>query len=92
MVYLDLIILDKIMLSYFVAVINSMRIVIPVISLFGWAPIFFALWLLLRLITFIFFPHHVYRRCDDYLYSLYQTLVLFFFEKWVNAKVCSIHF
>jgi hypothetical protein len=70
-------------------IINSLRIIIPVIALLGSGPTFFILWLLLRLITLIcFVPHHVYRRCDDYLYSLYQQFVLFFFENWVRTKVC----
>ncbi|CAF3600945.1 unnamed protein product [Rotaria sp. Silwood1] len=67
--------------------INSIRIVVPVISLFGSAPTFFIIWFLLRLITFICCPHYIYRRCDDYLYSLYQKFILFFFENWVHAKI-----
>jgi lysophosphatidate acyltransferase len=75
------------MLSCFLPVLNFLRIAIPIISLFGSAPTFFILWFLLRLITLICFPRHIYRRCDDYLYSLYQRFVLFFFENWVNVKV-----
>ncbi|CAM4922463.1 unnamed protein product [Rotaria socialis] len=75
------------MLTCFLFVLNSIRIAIPVISLFGSAPTFFTLWLLLRLITYFFCPHHMYRLFDDYLYSLYQKSVLFFFEHWVNTKI-----
>ncbi|CAM4798029.1 unnamed protein product [Rotaria magnacalcarata] len=82
-----LIILDKSMLTCFLFVLNSIRIAIPVISLFGSAPTFFTLWLLLRLITYFFCPHYMYRIFDDYLYSLYQKSVLFFFEHWVNTKI-----
>jgi lysophosphatidate acyltransferase len=75
------------MLSCVVPVINFLRMAIPIISLFGSAPIFFLLWFFLRLITSICFPRHIYRRCDDYLYSIYQQFVLFFFENWVNVKI-----
>ncbi|CAF3844330.1 unnamed protein product [Rotaria magnacalcarata] len=77
---------NKSMLTCFLFVLNSIRIAIPVISLFGSAPTFFTLWLLLRLITYFFCPHYMYRIFDDYLYSLYQKSVLFFFEHWVNTK------
>ncbi|CAF3380199.1 unnamed protein product, partial [Rotaria sp. Silwood2] len=77
----------KKMLSCFLLAINSIRVAIPLISLFGSAPTFFILWFVLRLITFIFCPHYIYRRCDDYLYSFYQKFVLFFFENWVNCKI-----
>ncbi|CAF1053197.1 unnamed protein product [Rotaria sordida] len=75
------------MLSCFLVAINSIRVVIPAISLFGSAPTFFVVWFLSRLITFLFCPHYIYRRCDDYLYSLYQKFVLFFFEHWTNTKI-----
>src|ERR1700679_1729132 len=75
------------MLSCFLPVINFLRIAVPVISLLGSAPTFFILWFLLRLITLICFPRHIYRRYDDYLYSIYQQFVLFFFENWVNVKI-----
>ncbi|CAF3994604.1 unnamed protein product, partial [Rotaria magnacalcarata] len=78
---------NKSMLTCFLFVLNSIRIAIPVISLFGSAPTFFTLWLLLRLITYFFCPHYMYRIFDDYLYSLYQKSVLFFFEHWVNTKI-----
>ncbi|CAF3954334.1 unnamed protein product, partial [Rotaria magnacalcarata] len=74
------------MLSCFLVVINSIRIAAPVISLFGSVPTFFTLWFILRLITLLCLPHHFYRCCDDYLHSLYQKFVLFFFENWVNSK------
>lgn len=75
------------MLSYILLVINSLRVLIPTICLFGSAPTFFILWFLLRLITFLSFSDNIYRRCDDYLYALYQRSVLFFFENWVHTKV-----
>lgn len=75
------------MLSYFDPVINFLRILLPVISLFGSAPTFFVFWFSLRFVTLFGFTRHIYRRCDDYLYSIYQRFVLFFFENWVNVKV-----
>lgn len=72
---------------YFLPVINFLRTAIPAVSLFGSAPTFFIFWFSLRLITNIAFPRHIYRRCDDYLYSLYQQFVLFFFENWIKVKI-----
>ncbi|CAF3872737.1 unnamed protein product [Rotaria sordida] len=73
------------MLSVFLLTINSLRFALPIVTLFGTAPTFFTFWFLLRSITFVF-PPHIYRRCDDHLYSIYQRLVLFFFQNWVHVK------
>ncbi|CAF0957094.1 unnamed protein product [Rotaria sordida] len=74
------------MLSVFLLTINSLRFALPIVTLFGTAPTFFTFWFLLRSITFVF-PPHIYRRCDDHLYSIYQRLVLFFFQNWVHVKI-----
>lgn len=76
------------MLPCFQLIINFLRAAIPSIALLGSCPIFIALWFVLRLITLICCSDKTYRRYDDYLYSLYQRFVLFFFENWVNVKVC----
>jgi hypothetical protein len=80
------------MLTAFLVTINSLRVALPIVSLFGSAPTFFTFWLLLRSFTLIFSPRHVYRRWDDHLYSTYQRFVLFFFQNLVNVKVCSFTF
>ncbi|CAF4150783.1 unnamed protein product, partial [Adineta steineri] len=75
------------MLTAFLLAVNSAKLTIPVVSLYASAPTFFTVWSLLRFITFICFPRHIYRRCDDHLYSIYQRFVLFFFQNWVNVKI-----
>ncbi|UJR10845.1 hypothetical protein I4U23_015033 [Adineta vaga] len=75
------------MRTYVLFVINTLRIAFPVLTLFGAAPTFFLLWFLLRLITLLCFSPQIYRRYDDYLYSLYQRFVLFYFESWSQVKI-----
>ena len=72
--------------SFILRLVNIIRVSIPAITLFSSAPTFFIFWFSLRLITSIFFSPHIYRRCDDCLYSLYQQFVLFF-ENWINVKI-----
>jgi hypothetical protein len=76
------------MLSVFLLVINSVRYALPIITLYGSAPTYFSFWILLRTITFTFCPTHIYRLCDDRFYSMYQRFALFFFQNWVQTKVC----
>jgi hypothetical protein len=80
------------MLPYVVPVINFFRAAIPAVCLFGSTPILFLLWVLIRLVTSISSSPHIYRRYDDYFYSMYQQLIIFFFEKWVNVKVCFVFY
>ncbi|CAF0768536.1 unnamed protein product [Rotaria sp. Silwood1] len=75
------------MLSFFLFTINTLRFTLPILTLYGTAPTFITFWFLLRSITSILFPRHIYRRCDDHLYSIYQRLVLFFFQNWVSVKI-----
>ncbi|CAF1093034.1 unnamed protein product [Adineta steineri] len=75
------------MLSWLLFIKNSLRMAIPIITLFGSAPIFFVTWFIMRFITLICFSQQIYRRWDDYLYSFYQKLVLFFFENWTHTKI-----
>lgn len=75
------------MLSAFLLTINTIRVALPVVGLFGTAPTFLTLWGLLRSVTSIFCSPQTYRRYDDYFYSVYQRYVLFFFQNLVNVKV-----
>ena len=68
-------------------VLDTLRVMIPVVTLLGSAPTYFLLWFVLRVITWLFYPREVFRRGDDYFYSLYQRAVLFFFENPFNAQV-----
>ena len=76
------------MLTVFLLVINSVRYALPVITMYGCAPTYFSFWILLRTITFTLCPTHIYRLCDDRFYSMYQRFLLFFFQNWVQTKVC----
>ncbi|CAF1482936.1 unnamed protein product, partial [Adineta steineri] len=49
------------MLTAFLLAVNSAKLTIPVVSLYASAPTFFTVWSLLRFITFICFPRHIYR-------------------------------
>lgn len=75
------------MLTLFLLAVHSVKVTVPIVSLYASAPTFFTLWSCLRLITLLTCPQHIYRRCDDHLYSLYQRFVLFYFQNWVNVKV-----
>lgn len=78
------------MLTVFLLTINSLRFALPVVTLFGTAPTVISFWFLIRSVTYALFPPHIYRRCDDHLYSMYQRLILFFFQNWVNVKVSLV--
>ncbi|CAF1625333.1 unnamed protein product [Rotaria magnacalcarata] len=75
------------MLTVFLLTINSLRFGLPAVTLFGTAPTVITFWFLIRSVTYALFPPHIYRRCDDHLYSMYQRLILFFFQNWVNVKI-----
>lgn len=75
------------MLSLFLLTINSLKLSIPILSLFGSAPTYFLLWSLLKSVTSIFFSPEIYRIYDDHLYSIYQRFVLFFFQNCLSVKV-----
>ncbi len=75
------------MLSVFLFTVNSLKLTIPVVTLFGTAPTFFSLWVILKTVTSIFCSKQTYRKYDDHFYSIYQRSVLFFFQNWPNIKV-----
>jgi len=64
------------MLSVFLIAINSFKLTFPIVTLFGTAPTFFTFWILLHSITFLFSSDQIYRRYDDYFYSIYQRFSL----------------
>ena len=74
------------MIFVFLFGIYTLKSKIPVLTLFGSAPIFFTGWIFIRLATSIS-SREIYRISDDYFYSMYQRFVLFFFENWVNVKI-----
>lgn len=54
----------------------------------GVAPEYLAIWLVWRGASLVL-PSWIYQWGDDKLYSLYQRLVLFFFETCTNLEVVS---
>ncbi|UJR34931.1 hypothetical protein I4U23_027707 [Adineta vaga] len=74
------------MLSLFLFAIHSMKLSIPILCLYGSAPTFFTFWSFVRLLT-LPLPKHIYRQCDDHLYSIYQRFALFFFQNCLQVKI-----
>lgn len=65
---------------------STIKWIVPGSILLGSAPNFFFLWLTWRAIT-LMLPRKVYVAGDDFLYSLYQRLVLYFFEHGTGVEV-----
>ncbi|MCL4132900.1 UNVERIFIED_CONTAM: hypothetical protein GTU68_048043 [Idotea baltica] len=66
--------------------LGKLRFALGSVIMFGVAPEYFALWAVWRGAS-IFMPGWVYQWGDDKLYSLYQRLVLFFFETCTQVEV-----
>lgn len=64
----------------------KVRYVFAVMVITGSAPNYFLLWALWRGIS-LFMPHWKYQDGDDFLYSMYQRMVIFFFEHCTGQKV-----
>jgi len=52
----------------------------------GTGPVYFALWFIWKCIS-LAFPRWVYESGDDFLYSLYQKMVLFFCQNCSGVEV-----
>jgi len=52
----------------------------------GTGPVYFALWFVWKCIS-LPFPRSVYESGDDFLYSLYQKMVLFFCQNCSGVEV-----
>ncbi|XP_037776423.1 1-acyl-sn-glycerol-3-phosphate acyltransferase epsilon-like isoform X3 [Penaeus monodon] len=70
----------------YTTVVGSMRYVFGSVIMIGVAPEYLAIWLVWRGASLVF-PSWIYQWGDDKLYSLYQRLVLFFFETCTNLEV-----
>ncbi|XP_013772705.1 1-acyl-sn-glycerol-3-phosphate acyltransferase epsilon-like [Limulus polyphemus] len=66
--------------------VKNLRMVVPTIVLFGVAPHYYMVWMLWRLVS-LALPTYIYQKGDDFCYSLYQRLVLFFFENLTGTEV-----
>jgi len=67
-------------------VLGAIRYVIATSILFGSAPSYFLFWAAWRGLS-ILLPQWIYQMGDDFLYSMYQRMVVFFFEHCTCQKV-----
>ncbi|XP_065537588.1 1-acyl-sn-glycerol-3-phosphate acyltransferase epsilon isoform X2 [Lathamus discolor] len=64
----------------------SMRYVLPAAVMMGTAPTYVLAWGAWRLLSTVL-PARFYREVDDRLYTIYQSMVLFFFENYTGVQV-----
>ncbi|XP_021432180.2 1-acyl-sn-glycerol-3-phosphate acyltransferase epsilon [Oncorhynchus mykiss] len=64
----------------------SLRYWFPAAVMIGTAPAYILSWGACRLIS-AFLPSRIFRRMDDHLYNIYQSLVLFFFENYTGVEI-----
>ena len=67
-------------------VLGLFRYTVSVIILGASAPNYFLVWAVWRGVSIVL-PQHVYQIGDDFLYGLYQRMVVFFFEHCTGQKV-----
>ncbi|XP_001381579.1 1-acyl-sn-glycerol-3-phosphate acyltransferase epsilon [Monodelphis domestica] len=65
----------------------SMRYVLPAAVMLGTAPTYILAWLGWRLFSFFLPGTRLYREVDDRFYTIYQSMVLFFFENYTGVQV-----
>ncbi|NXC15402.1 PLCE acyltransferase, partial [Corythaeola cristata] len=64
----------------------SMRYVLPAAVMMGTAPTYVLAWGAWRLLSAVL-PARFYREVDDRLYTIYQSMVLFFFENYTGVQI-----
>ncbi|XP_060090962.1 1-acyl-sn-glycerol-3-phosphate acyltransferase epsilon isoform X2 [Heteronotia binoei] len=64
----------------------AMRYVLPAAMMMGTAPTYLLAWGAWRLLSALL-PARFYHQVDDRLYSIYQSMVLFFFENYSGVQV-----
>lgn len=67
----------------------SMRYVLPAAVMMGTAPTYILAWGAWRLLSAVL-PARFYREVDDRLYTIYQSMVLFFFENYTGVQVSRV--
>ncbi|XP_035224564.1 1-acyl-sn-glycerol-3-phosphate acyltransferase epsilon-like isoform X2 [Stegodyphus dumicola] len=68
------------------ACLKHVKMVVPTIVMFGVVPQYFLIWLTWRVVSCLL-PNWIYQAGDDIYYSVYQKLVLFFFEHVTGTKL-----
>ncbi|XP_061478898.1 1-acyl-sn-glycerol-3-phosphate acyltransferase epsilon isoform X1 [Rhineura floridana] len=64
----------------------SMRYVLPAAVMMGTAPTYMLAWGAWRLLSTLL-PARFYHEVDDRLYTIYQSMVLFFFENYTGVQI-----
>uniref|UniRef100_A0A2D4HJA3 Phospholipid/glycerol acyltransferase domain-containing protein n=1 Tax=Micrurus lemniscatus lemniscatus TaxID=129467 RepID=A0A2D4HJA3_MICLE len=64
----------------------SMRYVLPTAVMLGTAPTYILAWGAWRLLSALL-PARFYHQVDDRLYTIYQSMVLFFFEHYTGVQI-----
>ncbi|KAM6459863.1 LOW QUALITY PROTEIN: 1-acyl-sn-glycerol-3-phosphate acyltransferase epsilon-like [Liasis olivaceus] len=64
----------------------SMRYVLPAAVMLGTAPTYILAWGAWRLLSAVL-PARFYHEVDDRLYTIYQSMVLFFFENYTGVQI-----
>ncbi|KAL2083431.1 hypothetical protein ACEWY4_021204 [Coilia grayii] len=64
----------------------SFRYWFPAAVMLGTAPAYLLSWSAWRLLSVIL-PHKLYHSMDDRIYSVYQSMVLFFFENYTGVEI-----
>ncbi|XP_050806888.1 1-acyl-sn-glycerol-3-phosphate acyltransferase epsilon isoform X2 [Gopherus flavomarginatus] len=64
----------------------SMRYVLPAAVMMGTAPTYVLAWGAWRLLSTLL-PARFYRELDDRFYTIYQSMVLFFFERYTGVQI-----
>lgn len=67
-------------------VLVDCRCLIPSAFIFGAAPVYWAGAVGWQVIA-VFLPRRIFNAVDDFMYSCYQRLVLFFFENMSGVQV-----
>ncbi|XP_038628113.1 1-acyl-sn-glycerol-3-phosphate acyltransferase epsilon isoform X2 [Tachyglossus aculeatus] len=65
----------------------SMRYVLPAAVMMGTAPTYILAWAAWRLLAALFPTSRLYQEVDDRLYTIYQSMVLFFFENYTGVQI-----
>ncbi|XP_048452716.1 1-acyl-sn-glycerol-3-phosphate acyltransferase epsilon [Rhincodon typus] len=65
---------------------HSLRYWLPAAVMMGTAPVYLLTWAAWRLLSMLL-PARLYHIMDDRLYTIYQSVVLFFFESYTGVEV-----
>jgi len=79
-------VLDHGLAKFVMKILGAVRYIIATSVLLGSAPNYYLFWALWRGLSIVL-PQWMYQQGDDFLYSMYQRMVVFFFEHCTGQKV-----